>query len=246
MSVLRTIAAAFSYFSILPVRSSGSAPDGAVIAWLPLVGAVIGALAGLLGAAVFWYANAPLWAVVVAFITSIVLSGAIHVDGYLDCCDALLMTASPSRRLDVLRDPRHGTYALVGMALLTVVWLAALGGIEPQALPFALVFAAVTARASIVSLAGQYSRARNDLRFDACRRYGAAWFVLLLIVAFEVTRAWQVLVLVTGAFLFAQIIAVFASRRLGGGLTGDVYGAIVTVTEVAFLIALPWTGAIPR
>jgi adenosylcobinamide-GDP ribazoletransferase len=246
VSVLRAIAAAFSYFSLLPVRSFASAPNGSVIAWLPLVGAPIGAAAGFAGAAVFWHAHSAMWAIIVALVAGVVLSGAIHIDGYLDCCDALLMTASPSRRLDVLHDPRHGTYALVGMAVLAIVWLAALAGISPQQFPFALIFAAVTARASIVSLAGQYPHARNHLRFDTCRGYGAAWFALLLIVSFAVTRSWLALILVIGAFLLAQIIAGFASRRLGGGLTGDVYGAIVTVTEVAVLIALPWSRVIPR
>ncbi len=246
MSVLRAIAAAFSYFSLFPVRSFASAPNGAVIAWLPLVGAAIGAITGLLAGAVFSYGHSTMWTVAIALVSTIALSGAIHVDGYLDCCDALLMTASPARRLDVLRDPRHGTYALAGMALLTVVWLAALAGIKPHHLLFALVFAAVSARASIVSLPGQYGHARNGVRFDPCRWYGAAWFVLLLVAAFFITRTWQSLVLVTGAFMLAQVLAVFASRRLGGGLTGDVYGAIVTIAEVALLSALPWSGALPR
>lgn len=246
MSVLRAIAAAFSYFSLLPVRSFSTAPNGAVIGWLPLVGAAIGAIAGFLGAGVFSYAHSQVWAIVVAFVASVALSGAIHIDGYLDCCDALLMTASENRRLDVLHDPRHGTYAIAGMAVLAIVWLAALAALPPQTLPFALIFAAVVARASIVSLAGQYAHARNRRRFDACRWYGAAWFVVLLVLAFVVTRTWQSLILVIAAFVLAQVLAVFASRRLGGGLTGDVYGAIIAVTEVALLIVLPWSGALAR
>ncbi len=246
MRILRAIAAAFSYFSILPVRSFASAPNGAAIGWLPLVGLAIGAISGALAAAAFQYTDATTWATAVALVVSVVLSGAIHIDGYLDCCDALVMTASASRRLEVLRDPRHGTYALVGMALLTIVWLAALAGIAPGQLLFALAFVAATARASIVSLAGQYGHARNNARFDECRLYGAAWFVVLLVTAFAVTRAWQSLVIVVAAFLFAQVLAVVASRRLGGGLTGDTYGAIITVTEVALLIALPWSGALPK
>ena len=246
MSVLRAIAAAFSYFSIFPVRSFASAPNGAAIGWLPLVGVVIGGIAGILAALVYSYAHSATWAIAVAVVASVVFSGAIHLDGFLDCCDALLMTASPSRRLEVLRDPRHGTYALVGMTLLAIVWLAALAGITPSQYPAALLFAAVTARASIVSLAGQYPHARNGARFDACRGYGALWFVVLLVAAFTFTRTWQSLVLVIAAFLFAQLLALFASRRLGGGLTGDTYGAIVTVTDVALLIALPWSGALPQ
>lgn len=246
MSVLRAIAAAFSYFSIFPVRSFASAPNGSAIGWLPLVGAVIGGIAGILAAFVYSHLHATTWAIVVAIVASVVLSGAIHIDGFLDCCDALLMTASPSRRLDVLRDPRHGTYALVGMTLLAIVWLAALAGIAPAQYPAALLFAAVTARASIVSLAGQYPHARNNARFDACRVYGAIWFIVLLAAAFACTRTWQSLVLVIGAFLFAQMLALAASRRLGGGLTGDTYGAVITLTEVAVLIALPWSGALLR
>lgn len=246
MSVLRAIAAAFSYFSILPVRSFARPPNGAAIGWLPLVGVVIGGIAGILAALAYAYAHAATWAIVVAIVASVVLSGAIHIDGFLDCCDALIMTASPSRRLDVLRDPRHGTYALVGMTLLAIVWLAALAGMTPAQYPAALLFAAVVARASIVSLPGQYPHARNNARFDACRVYGAVWFVVLLVAAFVFTRTWQSLAVVIGAFLFAQILAAIASRRLGGGLTGDTYGAIVTVTDVALLIALPWSGALPR
>lgn len=239
MNVLRAIAAAFSYFSILPARSFAVPPDGATIGWLPLVGLAVGLAAGAAGYAVFILTSAPLWALVVAFAGGIIFSGAIHIDGFLDCADALVMTAPTRRRLDVLHDPRHGTYAVVAMTLLVVVWIAALASIVPRQMPMMLAVAAVAGRAAVVPLGGQYPHARTGLRYERTIAYGALWFVALAIVFVSIDRSWQPLAVLAGAYALAQLLGWAASRRLGGGLTGDVFGAIVVVTEVAVLIAAP-------
>ena len=117
MKPLRDLAAAFSYFSILPVGHTDEPPDDGAIALLPIVGLVIGALSGLGAYGVWLLTHRGLAAAIVAWLLSIALSGAIHVDGFLDCCDGLFATASPQRRLEIMRDPHHGTYAIVGMAI---------------------------------------------------------------------------------------------------------------------------------
>lgn len=238
MRALRALAASFSYFSILPVPSFDVPPGASVIAWLPLVGAFVGTIGGVCGAVAFRASGSVVWAVVAGFVAWIVLSGAIHVDGFLDGCDALLASVSPQRRLEILRDPRHGTYAVVGMVVLAVVWLGALASISPNTMPLALGIAAVVARASIVALPGQYPHARSGSRFDSCRVYGALWFVALLTLA-AAFQAWKLLALVALAFALAQLIGRLMARRLGGGLTGDAYGAIAVIVEVLVLIALP-------
>ena len=238
MNPFRALAAAFSYFSILPVRSFSAAPTGAVIGWLPLVGAAIGLLSGAAAWLVFAWTASIVWAVAVAFVASIVLSGAIHVDGFLDCSDALLMTAPPHRRLEVLHDPRHGTYAVVAMTVLSVVWLAALAQIPPTQMPLALALAATLSRASVVPLAQQYRHPRTGVSHHGTVIYGVLWFLVVAAAAVWLTHAWTALAYVVAAYLLAQLLAVAASRRIGGGITGDIYGAIVVVTEVALLIAM--------
>jgi hypothetical protein len=142
---------AFSYFSILPVGSRG-APRANALAWLPLVGAVTGGIAGgvaQLAAIVFGH---PI-AVALAFGLSIGLTGALHVDGFLDASDALGASVSPQRRREILKDPRHGTFAVANFAVAAALWLAALATLAPGKLALGTAAGAAAARWCIVWLA---------------------------------------------------------------------------------------------
>ena len=75
------------------------APQADALAWLPLVGAVTGALAGTAGWLVSLVAPHPL-AAAAAFAAVLVLTGAIHLDGFLDCCDALFAPVPLAQRLE--------------------------------------------------------------------------------------------------------------------------------------------------
>ena len=74
---------ALAYFTILPGGVHDGPPDAATIAWFPFAGAFLGAFCGLGGWLAWRYAGAP-WQAVVPFVLAIVLTGALHVDGFLD------------------------------------------------------------------------------------------------------------------------------------------------------------------
>ena len=123
-----------------------------MLVFLPLVGAVVGALAGTAAWAAALVAPHVV-AVAVAFGLSIVLTGALHVDGFLDSCDAAFACVSPARRLEIMKDPRHGSFAIAYFAVLCALWLAALSSIDPVRLPLGLAFAGAAARWIAVSVA---------------------------------------------------------------------------------------------
>lgn len=236
---------ALSYFTILPLGPFASrvAPDPLAISFLPFIGAAVGALAGLLASLLG--AHGSLWWPIAAWIVLIFATGAIHVDGFLDCCDGLFASATPRRRLGILQDPRHGTFALVGMAVLTVVWIAAIARIPLAHLVLSLAFAGALARISAIVNAWVFPYARAGavtaafvsppnvaiVALGAALTSALGWFVDPLLFAF-----------VPAAIACSLILGWWASRRLGGGLTGDVFGAIVVVIDVAALVAI----GIPR
>lgn len=231
---MKALLAAFAYFSILPVGASRvrEGPNAASIAALPLVGAVVGALAGLGG----WLAAAylgPIVGAAIAFVLMLVLSGAMHVDGFLDSCDALFASAEPSRRLEILKDPRHGTFAVAGMAIACVLSLAALIAFPAQRLPEVLAFTGALARACGVLPAVTYGYgggARSPAW--AC----AIAFALLLAASFALAPfAW---IAVPAAAAVSLLLARWIARRLGGTLRGDSYGFIIVAIEVLLLLAL--------
>ena len=234
MKVLRGLVAAFSQFSILPVPSNEEAPNAYSIGWLPLVGAVIGLAAGWAAYGVYVWTHSQVWCAIVAFVLSIVLSGAIHVDGFLDSCDALLAATTVERRLEIFKDPTHGTFAIVGMALLTVLWLAALYAIPAASMPIVLTLVGLLSRMTAVKNLSYYKHARTGAKYNwVFKLIGFAWFLPL---GPFLGDSWIKVIPVLGAYLLGTAVMWLFSRRLGGGLTGDTYGATVVITEVTYLI----------
>jgi len=140
-----SILLAFKFLTTLPIPAPSNPPPkamGRAVAFYPLVGAVL----GLLLAGADWLLGlvfVPLLRAALVLALWVGLSGALHLDGFLDCCDGLLAPRSPERRLEILRDTHAGSFAVVGAVLLVLVKYAALASLQA---PWRLVtFAAIPA-----------------------------------------------------------------------------------------------------
>jgi adenosylcobinamide-GDP ribazoletransferase len=208
---------------------------------LPLVGIVIGALAGLAAWGVSFIAPAP-FVVAVAFAGPVILSGAVHVDGLLDACDALFASVTPERRLEIMKDPRHGTFAIAGFAVVATLWIAALCTIAPATLPAALAFAGGAARFAAVvnAFAVPYGRAGASARAFEQRPPLAVLALCGAILAAIALGARAPLWLLASALACAAALAIgrWAAQRLGGVLVGDVYGATIVVLDASLLTGI--------
>jgi adenosylcobinamide-GDP ribazoletransferase len=232
---LRACAGAIAYFTVIPLgRAAGTtAPDAYALSFLPIVGALVGAIAGGIGYAALFFLHVN-WAFAVAWALTIGLTGAIHVDGFLDACDGLLVTASPERRLEIMTDPRHGTFAVAGMAIVTVFWLIALAPIAPERLPLVLAWSGALARLAVLPNAWVFPYGRAGAMAATFTSRPSVVLVVLSFVAVE-ALAWYVAPLAIGVSLAGGW---WSSRRLGGGITGDVYGASIVMVEVLALLSL--------
>lgn len=188
-----------------------------MFSYLPLIGIVVGAVAGYAAYGLAMLGLTPL-AIAAAFALPIVLTGALHVDGFLDSCDALFASVDPERRLQIMKEPAHGTFAIAYFAVLVAVWIASLAMLPAHIYPAVLAFAGGTSR---------WTSARSSIIPFVVNG------VLLLALSFAVSRwAWVALPLVALAVLAAGR---WAARRLDGKLPGDVYGALIVAGEVATL-----------
>jgi adenosylcobinamide-GDP ribazoletransferase len=95
-----------------------------------------------------------------------------------------------------------------------------------------LVVAPVLARAAVLIPMNLFPAARAE-SLGARSREGN-WPVGL---AFALPAALLAPVAAIAAVLAGLSVAAFAARRLGGGISGDVYGAIIETSEIAALIA---------
>jgi adenosylcobinamide-GDP ribazoletransferase len=236
------LTAALAYFTVIPAGRSANeeGPGPESLAWLPPIGAIVGAVAGFGGFAAYVWLHVP-WSFVVAWALGIGLTGAIHIDGFLDACDGLFCSAPAERRLEILKDVRHGSFAVVGMALAAAFWLAALAAISPARFPIVLAFSGAASRLAAIAQASffPYARSAGSMRAFARRPNVVA---LLLDAVLVEALAWFVapwaLAIAPIACIAAWCAARWASGRLGGGLTGDVYGALIVATEIGVLLVV--------
>ena len=134
-----------------PVRIWDEKARGHMLACLPIIGCVVGGLwalaAYLLGLIACPEAIAAL---VLAFLPWLT-TGFIHVDGYMDVCDAIMSRRDPETRRRILKDPHSGAFAVICAVLLSIASFALFLSAEgaPPLLPLALIPAASRACASI-------------------------------------------------------------------------------------------------
>ena len=111
MIVLQTIAVAFAMFSAIPVPQFDWNEKNMRYAMcaFPLIGVVIGAAWCVCGALPLpGFAKAAGFALIPVWIT-----GGIHLDGYADTCDALSSYGDREKKLEILKDPHCGAFAVI-------------------------------------------------------------------------------------------------------------------------------------
>ena len=236
----RTLRSAMAFLTVLPVAASEGGPGERLgRAYFPAIGAVVGLAAA--GVFVFMSSFSTPWlAAVAATATLALLTGALHLDGLADSADGLFGGGDVARRLEVMRDPRLGSFGTVAIALVLLGEVAAIASISPGRAVAALVIAGALSRLAMLAAITLVPYVRASGLGIAARDSSHRGFDLALGSAFALVaclldwpRALLALCLVAPS---ATMVAALARRRLGGA-TGDVYGATAELCLLAALVA---------
>jgi len=237
--MVRSLRAAVSFLTVLPVANKdGGAGTRLGRAYFPAVGALVGLVAGSVLVLVEAMST-PLLGAAAAVATLCLLTGAIHVDGLADSADGLLGRGDAARRLEVMRDPRLGSYGVTAVVAVLLLQTAALAGMAPGRALTALVVAGAMSRlaAALVIAWVPYVRS-TGLGTAAATPSGrgidlaAGLASVMLVALLDWRRALIALAVVAVTVLF---VAGLARRRLGG-VTGDVCGASAELSQLAVLL----------
>lgn len=217
--------------------------------YFPLVGLLVGGVC----AAVFWGAS-QLWSgampALLAVGVGVLVTGAFHEDGLADTCDGLGGGATPERRLEIMKDSRIGTYGALGLGLVLATKIAALATLPAGLGAWTLVAAHAGGRgASVLAMralayvrdvdGGKWKPAPSDLGF---------WEVLAAVTFAALPLALSPAGVVLQGLLAGALLALaltLVARRLLGGYTGDVLGAIEQMFELGFTLGVAAAWAWP-
>lgn len=240
---------AIRFLTVLPTPASNDAPApdwlARAMTYFPLVGAGIGVVSAL----VFVVAHqvwSPLIAAILAVTTSIVLTSALHEDGLADTVDAFGGGWTVERRLAIMKDSRIGTYGALALGLGCALRIAALATLPLWAGAAALIAVHATARGmpafamNRLVYAGDTSSMKVSYAEAPVRRHEIAFLLITALLAAIPLALISLKSVVVGLLLGALLSALLArsAKRLIGGYTGDVLGAIEQVFEIGFLLGV--------
>lgn len=241
--------AALRFLTVVPLpadRDATSEEIGGSIVYFPAVGLLIGAMLVLLD----WFLSLFLPAAIVLsllMLAMVLVNGVLHLDGFIDTCDGLAGRKPAEDRLRIMKDSRVGAFGVVGAILLLLVKYVSLASLPRSLLWPSLVMMPVVSRWAMVYAIVAYPYARSDGLGTTFKQH-AAPRNLAIATAFTVIAAialtWWMkasyfyfvgLAIVFLVWLVTVAWAHYLKAKLGG-LTGDSYGAINEVMEVAVLI----------
>jgi len=231
--------AALQFLTRIPIRLRRAPSMSGLVVWFPVAGAVIGALVGGAGAGL-WHVVPPLVAGAVAVAVGLLVTGAFHEDGLGDIADAFGGGYTLERRLEIMKDSRHGTYGVAAMCASIVVRMIALGSLPGPATMFAAAVAAhVLARtAAVVLMAAAPLATHRGLGADygQSTTAGRALTASLLGAAIgALAVGWWVAPLFAAALVAVAAVGALAMRKIQG-ISGDVLGAAEQVAECVVLV----------
>jgi adenosylcobinamide-GDP ribazoletransferase len=241
MRPVAAVAACLVFFTRLPLPR-GLAPSASLAPALwavPLVGMLVGALAGAVQVAAMAAGLPPTSAAALALATSLLLTGCLHEDGLADMADGFGGGATRERKLEIMRDSRIGTYGaatLVISILLRWSALASLGGTGHAVL--ALVTAHGAARALLPAFMRWVPPARPDGRSASAgppsRKVAGVTLVLggLILLPLGIGPAVPAMALLA---LWSLGLAATCRRQVGGQ-TGAVLGGLEQGAEIIILL----------
>ena len=230
---------AIQFLTRVPVRLPAAVDHARVVPWFGVVGALIGLVIG--GVAVGLAELVPVTvAATVAVAVGLLVTGAFHEDGLADVADAFGGGWTVERRLEILKDSRHGTYGVAALTTSIVVRVVAAAAIAgPAALLTSFVAAHTLGRCAAVAAmrsappatdSGLGVTAAATLRpLPTIAGVGAG----IAIVA--VVSGWWIAPFLGVAAVGTATVVVLAVGKIGG-LAGDVLGAVEQVVECLVLV----------
>ena len=217
--------AALSFLTVIPLpRRREVSPEqvGKSLVYFPVVGIII----GLILAGLYWLLRLILPSAVVSgllLIFLVVLTGGLHLDGFVDTCDAIAGHKPPEARRQIMRDSRAGALGMVGVCCLLIVKYVSLNSVPESLMMATLGLMPVVSRWVMVYAIFAHPYARSSglgkvFKEMASRRRFVVATLIAVAVAIALARL-PGLIIMLGVWVIAAAMAAYLKGKFSG-LTG--------------------------
>lgn len=206
--------------------------------FFPLVGLTIGIILSL---AYMLLTNIFPFSVVAALIIvmEIVLTGGIHLDGFLDTMDGILSARERERMLEIMKDSRVGAHSVTALFCLLLLKYSILISLPLKYAPIIILLMPVIGRFMMLFCVAFFPYARKKglgkIFWLQTKKEYLYFNLVVLIVIFLIILPYKFLALIPLTFILIFLLILKINKILQGH-TGDTYGAICEISEVVFIL----------
>lgn len=229
-----------------------------MLVMFPIIGLMMGILWCILFSALTWMRLPVSLSAALLTAFPFVVSGFIHLDGFMDCNDAILSRRPLEERQRILKDSHVGAFGVITALLLFMVFFSAMWALVEKGdilIAWCLISIPVFSRtmsAREVMRCKPLSTSQYEQSFqpEATRGFRrsiwAIWtLMLLLLVAgigffeqIEAAEFFKYVLVMTGMQLAASLLGGVYARKQLGGMSGDIAGYMLTWSELIAVISL--------
>ncbi|WP_018086429.1 adenosylcobinamide-GDP ribazoletransferase [Desulfurispora thermophila] len=208
--------------------------------FFPLAGLLLGSF--LVG--IYWLCGMvfpPLVTAALLVVGLVLLTGGLHLDGFMDTMDGVLSGRSPERKLEIMRDSRVGAFGALSVVCLLMLKLVLIFCLPAFIMPRVLLLVPVLSRWGMLYVIARFPYARPEglgrlfHQYTGGRELAVGGMTALL--AGGLVGGPGGLVLLLTSTVLAHGLGRWWQGHLGG-LTGDTYGATNEILEVCLLMAV--------
>ena len=247
MSVIKSCIIAFSMYSKIPMPQFPWKDKDMryVMLFFPWVGIVIGGLTLLWTWAAARLGCGTVCFALVGTALPVLISGGIHVDGFMDTMDAFHSYQEKEKKLEILKDPHIGAFSVISLLVYYLIYVAAYLQLDRWGMM--LILAAGFYLSRIFSALGVVSLrcAKHDglvyLFSDKAQEWTVRIGLMLQLLLCAAFILWQSLLVGSAVLLGALLSFVYywyRSYRELDGITGDTAGYFVVLCEGIIVVIL--------
>ena len=241
---------AFGMFCAIPVPTAKWDDNCTknILVFFPVVGLIIGCLWYGLFFLLGLFALPIILKAALIMLFPFIITGFLHLDGFMDTSDALLSRRPREEKLRILKDPHTGAFAVISLGVVFVLWFASIYSIMQNSntshIILLLVLIPILSRSiSGLSLLTMKTLEQSSYATFFKKGTGIAQKIALVIIsifacAFMVYFAGIRGLTVCCVMLFVLCISVFNAKHELGGISGDVAGYALIMAETAAVFTM--------
>jgi Cobalamin-5-phosphate synthase len=238
---------ALSMFTILPTPYVEWDDEGVknMMKFYPVIGLIVGTIWSIVYYLMNFLNTSMVLKSSVVMIVPFMITGMLHLDGFMDVCDAILSRRDKAEKLRILKDSTIGAFAVISLLMLFFLQFGGIYSILEKNIAFyVLILIPVVSRSAVAyfllsrptikesTLGTYFKKGTNvkDILIMVCSLIFAAVCSFLLLHIYG-------LVLVS-LIILGVTIAVEKCKKEFGGISGDVAGFALVVGEVTGILVL--------